>query len=316
MAVTRPNILNNSIAMQQYCDGVRKLKKEFTGPTTQTLGIPGPAQKVSTYDLFVVWHVNAMMTMTPPGQTQRNAAHSDPVFGPWHRFMLRQMELNLQRVLGKSDFGLPYWDWAADGELTPAKQKKSKLWTPTGIGGTGSPITDGPFIYNSADPASFRVLVETDSNGNPRQTKRGLNRDIGNSQQPALPKKANTAHALTKPVYDAPQWNGSSDSFRNELEGWLPYGMHNAVHVWVGGDMLPAASPNDPVFFLNHCNVDRVWEAWMKQHGRIYVPDQTAPTSLKGHRLNDQLASLISAPTTPNAVLDSTAQYTYDLLAV
>src|ERR1700712_1591562 len=144
MAVTRQNILTSSIAMQQYCDGVRKLKNEFTRPTTQTLGIPGPVQKVSTYDLFVVWHVNAMMTPTPPGQTQRNAAHSGPVFGPWHRFMLRQMELNLQRVLGKADFGLPYWDWAADGELTPAKQKKSKLWAPTGIGGTGSPITDGP----------------------------------------------------------------------------------------------------------------------------------------------------------------------------
>src|SRR6185503_6461736 len=109
-AVVRPNILSSSTALQQYCTGVKKLKNEFPGPTTQSLGIPGPSQKVSTYDLFVVWHVNAMMTLTPAGQTQRNAAHSGPVFLPWHRFMLRQLELNLQRVLPNANFGLPYWD--------------------------------------------------------------------------------------------------------------------------------------------------------------------------------------------------------------
>src|SRR5207249_4445568 len=88
MAVTRPNILNNAVARQKYTQGVNLLKNEFTGPTTQSLGIPGPSNKVSTYDLFVVWHQMAMMTLTPPTQTERNAAHSGPVFPPWHRFML------------------------------------------------------------------------------------------------------------------------------------------------------------------------------------------------------------------------------------
>src|SRR5829696_1697483 len=44
--------------------------------------------------------------------------------------------------------------------------------------------------------------------------------------------------------------------------------MHNQVHVWIGGDMGPATSPNDPVFYLNHCNVDRIWEAWLVNQGR------------------------------------------------
>ena len=35
--------------------------------------------------------------------------------------------------------------------------------------------------------------------------------------------------------------------------------MHNLVHRWVGGSMGPGTSPNDPVFFLHHCNVDRIW---------------------------------------------------------
>jgi tyrosinase len=224
--------------------------------------------------------------------------------------------LNLQRVLSNPNFGLPYWDWAADGEMPQDQQPQGPLWSSDALGGTGSPVSDGPFVFNASDPSSFRVLIETDSNGNLRQTNRGLNRTLGEENVPGLPKKANTANALTLTPYDAPPWNQSSDSFRNCVEGWSPYGMHNQVHVWVGGDMLPASSPNDPVFFLNHCNVDRVWEAWMRQNGRVYVPDQSAPASLKGHRLNDQLASLLSAPTTPAAVLDSTSQYVYDSLDV
>src|SRR3954452_13007458 len=193
MAVTRPNILTNSAALKQYCDGVIKLKNEFTGPTTQSVGVPGPSQKISTYDLFVAWHVIAMMTPTPPGQNQRNAAHSGPVFLPWHRFMLRQLELNLQRVLSKPDFGLPYWDWAADGQLPPGKQPKAKLWTANGIGGSGKPVTTGPFVFNAADPQSFRVRVETDSNASMRQTNRGLNRTLGKqSEAPSLPGKPDT----------------------------------------------------------------------------------------------------------------------------
>jgi tyrosinase len=92
--------------------------------------------------------------------------------------------------------------------------------------------------------------------------------------------------------------------------------LHNRVHVFIGGDMSPASSPNDPVFFLNHCNVDRIWEAWLHKHGRTYVPGDNAPDTLKGHRLHDQLTSLISAPTTPAAVLDVTSQYVYDSLSV
>src|SRR4026209_2731055 len=116
----RSNILINTTARDQYIEGVNQLKNEFTGPTTTSLGIPGPSRRVSTYDLFVVWHHVAMMTFTPSTQNDRNAAHRGPVFLPWHRFMLIQLELNLQRVLNDMNFGLPYWDWAADGKLTPA----------------------------------------------------------------------------------------------------------------------------------------------------------------------------------------------------
>src|SRR6187401_1607499 len=157
MANVRPNIVKDASARQKYAKGVNLLKREFTGPTTASLGIPGPSRPVSTYDLFVVWHHTAMSTMTPPSQGDRNAAHRGPVFCPWHRFMLRQLELNLQRVLGNADFGLPYWDWAADGQRTPAQQRASKVWAADAMGGTGNPVTTGPFGFVASNPATFRV---------------------------------------------------------------------------------------------------------------------------------------------------------------
>ena len=318
MTVTRPNILTNAAARLNFARGVLLLKREFTGPTTAQLGIPGPARPVSTYDLFVVWHHVAMNTLTPPAAGDRNAAHRGPVFGPWHRFMLRQLELNLQRVLGDTTFGLPYWDWAADGGLTPAKQKKAALWKASAIGGSGSPVTTGPFKFSATDATSFRVKVVADSNGQLVQVNRGLQRALGGDIA-TLPTKADTSAALLLTPYDAAPWSTGSSSFRNRLEGWQGPGapaLHNRVHVWIGGDMGPSSSPNDPVFFLNHCNVDRIWEAWMSLHSRTYVPPDSAPAALNGHRLHDQLTSLISAPTTPAAVLDVSAEYAYDSLAV
>src|SRR4029453_16698577 len=78
---------------------------------TSSSNIPGTAVPVRTYALFVIWHHKTMRTPVPPDGDSgtRNAAHRGPVFLPWHRLMLRFMELNLQRVLEDPTFGLPYW---------------------------------------------------------------------------------------------------------------------------------------------------------------------------------------------------------------
>ena len=47
MAITRPNLLTDAVARQKYADGVNLLKREFTGPTTKSLGIPGPSRPVA-----------------------------------------------------------------------------------------------------------------------------------------------------------------------------------------------------------------------------------------------------------------------------
>lgn len=45
-------------------------------------------------------------------------------------------------------------------------------------------------------------------------------------------------------------------------------GIHNSVHVWVGGTMgaVPTA-PADPLFWMHHCNIDRLWWTWQQLPG-------------------------------------------------
>jgi tyrosinase len=78
--------------------------------------------------------------------------------------------------------------------------------------------------------------------------------------------------------------------------------------------MAPAHSPNDPVFFLHHCNIDRIWEGWMRDHGRVYLPDMTASKEFKGHRIDDPIVSPLGPGATPRSLLDQTQDVTYHAL--
>lgn len=334
MAVIRRNIVSDAHSRDQYIAGVKRLKQEFLpGATAGQLGIAGAntATPISTYDLFVVWHHRAMSTPVPPGANtmRRNAAHRGPIFLPWHRFFLIVLEQQLQRVLGDPGFGLPYWDWAADGELgSIAKQIKAPLWKDV-MGGFGYPVKTGPFAFQPTDPQTWRVVVFGFVDGTIGALNggkgRGLQRDA--TRPIRLPTKQQVTAALQVGKYDHSDWDVNAPGFRNTLEGFLSAAaepeLHNRVHVWIGGDMGPSSSPNDPVFFLNHCNIDRIWEAWMAEpdHGRVYLPGQHAPGELKGHRIDDPLEGPIAITGVPGGgrptarkLLDPAPWYHYDTL--
>lgn len=54
---------------------------------------------------------------------------------------------------------------------------------------------------------------------------------------------------------------------QNVAAGILEGRPHNYIHRFVGGDMATFLSPLDPIFWLHHCNVDRLWAMWNEQHG-------------------------------------------------
>lgn len=57
--------------------------------------------------------------------------------------------------------------------------------------------------------------------------------------------------------------------------------------------MGSGTSPNDPVFYLNHGNEDRLWEAWTARHGREHRPAAADAGAPLGHRLDDTMVTLL-----------------------
>jgi tyrosinase len=328
MAVVRRNILSSPDA-QTFLDGVLRLSERPTGITPTQLNqsalmqrapgarLFGPAAELdrplSWWDLFTWWHLAAMSWPLAVG----NRAHQGSIFLPWHRLYLRRLEEAIQTVSGDDDFALPYWDWAEAGTLAQAAQLTSPVWTL--LGAPRGTVTQG-----TVGRLRVRLLQSIIDDRLYVGAGRPIWRDAGRGV-PGLPTRTDQGWTLADGLYDGPPWNARADSFRNKLEGWQDPredaprpgpAMHNRVHVWVGGEMAPGTSPNDPIFWLNHCNVDRIWEGWMSRRGRTYLP--AAGQGPVGQRADDPLFSIVWPSMRAEQVLDPTAPpldwYRYDVL--
>lgn len=237
------------------------------------------------YDQFVLRHANAIAT----------AIHRSPAFLPWHRRFIWDFEKELQRVSQNPDLGLPYWNWPSGGA-------NASMWDDDLLGGNGDPGTQ---IVNSGP---FRSGQWTIVNASGVQTG-PLTRAFGNEfWAQTLPTQQEIDDVMGVTPYDVPPWNMSSNpSFRNQNEGWVGPNLHNRGHGWVGGSMLPMTSPNDPVFFMHHCMVDKLWYEWqLRFPNQGYLPVTGGPF---GQNLNDPMDSTPSTPigSRPIDVLNSAA---------
>ncbi|WP_329584540.1 tyrosinase family protein [Kitasatospora sp. NBC_01250] len=247
-------------------------------------------KKQGRYDAFVTTH--NQFIMSDQDDTERTG-HRSPSFLPWHRKFLLEFEKALQAV--NPAVSLPYWDWTTD--RTP----NASLWGPDLLGGdgtgSGGRVTTGPFAYAAGN---WPLTVRPDS-------RPYLVRRLG-GDTPNLPTRADVDSVLAITPYDAAPWNSDSDGFRNNLEGWRGVNLHNRVHVWVGGAMSTGMSPNDPVFWLHHCMIDRLWSAWQSRHpDQGYLPTATTQDVVA---LGDPMKPWND--TAPAALLDHTVFYTYD----
>ncbi|MCX4749223.1 tyrosinase family protein [Kitasatospora sp. NBC_01287] len=212
-------------------------------------------------DSFYDWYIDT--------HTQLHQYHGGPAFLPWHRQFIFELEEDLRTL--DSSATLPYWDWTLDrrmaGFLTP--------WTLNFMGGNGTDTG----IFTVSDGWLCR-------NVNINET--ALRRQFGAVTD--LPTGQQVDDCLGQTPYDRDPWDSEAEpSFRNYLEGGIgPSRIHNAVHNWVGGNMRDVlSSPNDPVFFLHHANIDRIWGIWQDQHPtQSYVPQTGGPA---GHNGPDKL---------------------------
>jgi tyrosinase len=208
-------------------------------------------------------------------QEMAMSAHMGPGFLPWHREFLRRLEADLQAAADDRDLGLPYWDWTVD------QSPSSSIWSSDFMGGNGrgsdGRVMGGPFAFSRGKWA-LRYNDEVDERGRPV---RFLTRRLGVNQRP-LPAASRVQQVLAITPYDSAPWDGATNGFR-----WPFERLHNQVHVWVGGSMLQMTSPNDPVFFLHHANVDRLWAQWQRTHRPAgYLPRSGG---MRGQNLDDPM---------------------------
>jgi tyrosinase len=260
-------------------------------------------KKRGVYDQLVKDHRTAMppMPMNMPmgaGMSMGKMAHRSPWFLPWHREFLLRYERALRKVDAKVT--LPYWDWLAD------RAKSSPLWHADFMGGTGKGpaghVADGPFAGSTGN---WRLTVQSDGVHDP-----ALRRAIG--LEGRLPTKTSIRAAIKRTPYDNAPWDDMArppetvgPGFRPQLE----HVVHDPVHGWVGGTMELSTSPNDPVFFLHHANVDRLWAVWRSSHTgeEPYLPVS------EGTKY-DESKPMPVFPVTPAAMLDHHALgYRYEV---
>ena len=78
---------------------------------------------------------------------------------------------------------------------------------------------------------------------------------------------------------------GSVKCMREDLRG---VNGHAAMHAFVGGHLCTGGtSVNDPVFFLHHANVDRIFERWLQKFNGTPPSYQPVHGGPPGHNLND-----------------------------
>lgn len=277
-----------------------------------------------------------------------NDAHGGPAFLPWHRKFIREFEKKLQeKVPGVT---LPYWDWTEDRAQADDVRGPTELPVFNGtasdptdglLGGDGtlSGDSDVPDANESVGPVEggldsanrYDWTLDYDmTRGQPlieefdSSTERHLQRDLDPVTQ--LPDSATVEAALSIDNFYEEGFDRTTQSFRNVLEGWRPppadefpagasqpsqppY-LHNRGHVWVGGDMEPITSPNDPIFFLHHCFVDKLWADWQARHPNAEQFPPNSSNALDGHRLGTDMPPW---NIDPGAVIDYRSMgYVYD----
>ena len=81
---------------------------------------------------------------------------------------------------------------------------------------------------------------------------------------------------------------------------------HIRGHTWTGGTMSSMASPGDPLFYFHHCNIDRLWAIWQRNHAgedQYSLDGGARPSYFSDVPLNDAMAG----GATPASMLDHTA---------
>jgi tyrosinase len=257
---------------KQFTDSITCLKN--MPPTHEDLSAYGGANGgvKSRYDEYVATHIENTFKI-----------HNTADFLAWHRHFIFEFESDLKNSCGYTGT-LPYWDWTVDaqapekseifngdeysmggnGEYIPGRADTylglQDINFPAGTGGGcvySGPFSNTTFTTNLGpidSPYNNNVVNQFDAN--PRCLVRDLNPWF--AQKYLAPEK----------VADLVIGEDSVQYFQGLMQGYVgdnKLGVHGGGH-WVGGGPSQLedfhSSPNDPVFYIHHAQIDRIWTVW------------------------------------------------------
>jgi len=199
---------------------------------------------------------------------QSHSGQNSNNFLPWHRLYIYYIERIVRQICGNPDFTLPYWN------------------------------------YTSSDPAQRGVLpVQFRMPNDPvfgslYRPERGTLANSGqpiHKNQPGDVMDISTALACTS--YTTV---GSVQGFCRAIDS----GIHGRIHVLTGTSKGMGEVPyagRDPLFFVHHANIDRMWASWNKNGGKNPAATETWATKTfvfadaNGVRVSRALSTAFSA---------------------
>jgi tyrosinase len=183
-------------------------------------------------------------------------AHGDAGFLCWHRAYLLDLERELQKIDG--GVALPYWRF---------DKPAPKVFTADFLG-QSDPSLLAPVTFSATNLLRFWVTdnqpgvrrrslfdVQTQSASFVGPT--GVRLVVSSDAQTLL-----LGGQLPTAFFD----RGPNDLAFRGMEG----NPHGRAHVSFDGSIHdPGTAPRDPLFFLLHCNVDRIWARWQWFNDRL-----------------------------------------------
>jgi hypothetical protein len=214
--------------------------------------------------------------------TWRQCRHNTDAFLVWHRVYLVYFERIMRKVSGQPDLMLPYWDYTIG--VDSARRIPPAFRDPTYV------------------PAGQSVPI-----ANPLYAKRRASLNAGTSALDPLTVGFTGAVQKT-------QFFDSIDGFSNDVEG-TP---HGAVHIAVGDPAsgrvmmgLFETAAQDPIFWLHHANIDRLWDCWNRRGNAnpasIAIPGPFPFVDENGNVVTLSAAELLSMAVSPDYTYESYA---------
>ena len=193
--------------------------------------------------------------------------HGNPNFLPWHRTFNSVFERSMQVVLKDDNYYIPYWQINLDSQ----SPEKSPLLTNNKFGDNGwktvinekgdktftqdltkQDMLDSPFIASLAKSTMFKNWMTNE--GVPLS--RGGNKTLSAFYSP---------EQLVLVL--------KQDNYRDFQDYLSVY--HGVVHKSLSGNFQTMGSCDDPLFFLLHTFIDKIWSDWqIKNNDYIYLPTE------------------------------------------